>query len=142
MVQNAQTSEVAQGQDLEDAIKLNTQLRADISQLMQQMTEAFEALSKELQNMTEHVKTMTKPETQTPTAPAPADKSLLTTSDEPADPTNESPTQALPTADQFRVDNANIEAGIAEMRSYYGTQISMLEEQVQALRKHISEAKQ
>lgn len=142
VVQNAQTSEVAQGQDLEDAIKLNTQLRADISQLMQQMTEAFEALSKELQNMTEHVKTMTKPETQTPTAPAPADKSLLTTSDEPADPTNESPTQALPTADQFRVDNANIEAGIAEMRSYYGTQISMLEEQVQALRKHISEAKQ
>ena len=139
VVQDARTTEVAQDQELEEALKLNTQLRDDIGELMQQMKEAFEALGKELKSMTEHVKTMTKPETQAPTAPA--DKSIMTTSDEPADPTNESPTQALPTADQFRVDNASIEAGIAEMKSYYSTQISLLEEQVQVLKKHLDEAK-
>lgn len=137
VVQDAQAPEVGQNQNLEEPLKLNTQLRADISRLMEQMTEAFEALSKELQSMTEHVKTMTKPEIQTPTAPA--DTSAMTTRDAPADPTNESPTQAAPTADQFRVDNANIEAGITEMKSYYSTQISMLEEQVQVLKKHINE---
>lgn len=140
VVQDAQAPEVVQNQNLEEPLKLNTQLRADISKLMEQMTEAFEALSKELQSMTEHVKTMTTPVTQTPSAPA--DKSAMTTRDAPADPTNESPTQAAPTADQFRVDNANIEAGITEMKSYYSTQISMLEEQVQVLKKHINEAKQ
>jgi hypothetical protein len=138
--QDAQTPEVAQNQDLEEPLKLNTQLRADINRLMQQMTEAFEALAKELKSMIEHVKKVTKPEIQTPTAPA--NKSTMTTSDTPADPTNESPTQSVPTAEQFRVDNANIEAGIAEMKSYYSTQISMLEEQVQVLKKHLNEAKQ
>lgn len=139
VVQEAQTPEVAQDQDLDEALKLNTQLRADISELMQQMKEAFEALGKELQSMTEHVKTMTTPVTQAPTAPA--DKSTMPTSDAPADSTNESPTQAAPAAEQFRVDNANIEKGIAQMKSYYSTQISKLEEQVQVLKKHLSEAK-
>ncbi|WP_141722754.1 hypothetical protein [Pseudomonas salomonii] len=137
VVPDGQTTEVAQGQDLEEALKLNTQLRADISRLMQQMTQAFEALGKELKSMTEHVKTMSTAETRTPT-----DKSMMTTRDEPADSPSESPTQAAPTSDQFRVDNANIEAGIAEMKSYYSTQISMLEEQVKVLRKHLDEAKQ
>lgn len=140
VIQDAQTPEVAQDRDLEEALKLNTQLRADISELMQNMKEAFEALGKELQSMTEHVKTMT-----TPVTPAPAaltDKSTRTTRDAPADSADESPTLAAPTADQFRVDNANIEKGIAEMKSYYRTQISMLEEQVQVLKKHLNEAKQ
>ncbi|WP_219269264.1 hypothetical protein [Pseudomonas sp. Xaverov 259] len=140
VVQDTQTTEVAQNQDLEEPLKLNTQLRADITRLMQQMTEAFEALGKELKSMTEQVKKMTKPEIQTPTAPV--DKPTMTTRDAPADPTNESPTQSVPTAEQFRVDNADIEAGIAEMKSYYSTQISMLEEQVQVLKKHLNEAKQ
>ncbi len=140
VVQDTQTPEVVQNQDLEEPLKLNTQLRADITRLMQQMTEAFEALGKELKSMTEYVKKMTKPEIQPPTAPA--DKSTVTTRDAPADPTNESPMRSVPTAEQFRVDNANIEAGIAEMKSYYSTQISMLEEQVQVLKKHLNEAKQ
>lgn len=140
VVQDTQTTEVAQNQDLEEPLKLNTQLRADITRLMQQMTEAFEALGKELKSMTEQVKKMTKPAIQTPTAPT--EKSTMTTRDAPTDPTNESPTQSVPTAEQFRVDNANIEAGIAEMKSYYSTQISMLEEQVQVLKKHLNEAKQ
>lgn len=140
VAQDAQTPEVAQDRDLEEALKLNTQLRADISGLMQQMKEAFEALGKELQNMTEHVKTMTTPVTQTPTALT--DKSTRTTNDAPTDSANESPTLTAPTADQFRVDNANIEKGIAEMKSYYSTQISMLEEQVKVLKKHFNEAKQ
>ena len=140
VVQDAQTPEVAQDRELEEALKLNTQLRADISELMQHMKEAFEALGKELQIMTEYVKTMTTPVTPTPTALT--DKSTRTTSDAPAVSADESPTLAAPTADQFRVDNANIEKGIAEMKSYYSTQISMLEEQVQVLKKHLNEAKQ
>lgn len=139
VTQDAQTTEVNQDQDLEEALKLNTQLRTDISDLMTKLTAAFEELSADLKSMSEQFKKMNKPETQTPTVPT--DRSTMTTNDAPADSTDEPPTQAAPTADQFRADNANIEKGIADMKNYYNTQISMLEEQVQLLKKHLSESK-
>ena len=121
--------------DLDEADKLNTELRQDINELIRTIIEAFAQLKKELEKVLQQVKAMNKPESHMPpvqpetSAPQIHEQSAFT---------RETSGQDAPTADDYRNSNAELEQMIANTRTEFDTEISVLEKSIDEVKARLN----
>lgn len=118
--------------DLDEADKLNTELRQDINELIRTIIEAFAQLKKELEKVLQQVKAMNKPDSHMPpetSAPQTHEQSTFT---------RETSGQDAPTADDYRNSNAELEQMIANTRTQFDTEISALEKSIEDVKARLN----
>lgn len=145
------TTESAPQPELDEAEKLNNELRQDVNELIRTIIEAFAQLKKELEKVLQQVKAMNKPESPTsdeqvaPPNPESSDtvqpQTLAPQKDEQSAFTSESSGQNTPTADDYRNNNAELEEAIAGTRTEFNTQISALEKSIEDVKAQINTRK-